>query len=121
MPADSLRLGLGDTLITYTDGVTDAINPQEEQFGLSRLMDLFATKPPTNAGATVNDVVAAVKRFAAEQDQFDDVTCLVLQRLAARITAVIRELLIPPQLDALGTMADTVAEVAAAEGLDTGS
>ena len=80
--ADTLQLGPGDTLVTYTDGVTDAMNPKEDQFGLGRLLELFATNPPTNAGNTVNDVVAAVKRFAAEQDQFDDVTCLVLQRLA---------------------------------------
>ena len=80
--AESIKMQVGDTFVAYTDGVTDAMSPQEEQFGLGRLMQLFAEKPPSHAGATVNDVVAAVKRFAAEQDQFDDITCLVLQRLA---------------------------------------
>jgi sigma-B regulation protein RsbU (phosphoserine phosphatase) len=70
----------GDFVLMYTDGVTDAINSQEEEFGVGRLTDLLAA----NAHRTPDDVVEEIKRalseFSGESVQFDDVTLIALKR-----------------------------------------
>ncbi len=75
-----LMLGIGETLVLYTDGVTEAENVDQEQFGNNRLQELFATTPPTSAADATKFVFDAVSDFAGEAPQFDDITCLVLRR-----------------------------------------
>lgn len=74
-------LAEGDSLILYTDGVSEAMNAEEEEFGLDRLMQVFAKNPPTSARSTNEAILQAVYDFAGETPQSDDVTCLVLQRV----------------------------------------
>ena len=77
---DSYRLSPGDTVILYTDGVTEAINSEEEQLGLSRLRETFELNPPTSAEDAGKRVINLVNEFAGDVPQFDDTTCLVLRR-----------------------------------------
>jgi sigma-B regulation protein RsbU (phosphoserine phosphatase) len=74
-------LGSGDTLILFTDGVTEANNPLYEEFSEARLLD-WANR---RAAGTANDLVAgirlAVQDFAAGAEQSDDLTVLVLRYL----------------------------------------
>ena len=68
----------GDALILYTDGVTEAMNEEQEEFGVDRLRDVFKNSPPVNAEDATERVFEAVHRFAGEADQSDDITCMVL-------------------------------------------
>ena len=68
----------GDTVIFYTDGVTEAMNSEEEEFGLDPLSEFFRTNPPENPEETTAAVFDAVNAFAGEMAQSDDITCLVL-------------------------------------------
>ncbi len=77
---DSYRLSRGDTVVLYTDGVTEAINSEEEQLGLSRLRRTFELNPPTSAEDAGKRVMELVNEFAGDVPQFDDTTCLVLRR-----------------------------------------
>ncbi len=77
---NSVYLAPGDTLISYTDGVTEAMNADGEQFGIERLRQTFADSPPQNAQDAVNKIFKAVYEFAAGTPQSDDITCLVLCR-----------------------------------------
>ena len=70
----------GDTVILYTDGVTEAINAKEEQLGLFRLRNEFADDPPSNAEDAGQRVIDLVNWFSEDVPQFDDTTCLVLRR-----------------------------------------
>ena len=76
----SVTLAPGDTLILYTDGVSEAMNSDGEEFGIDRLLNLFATNPPRNAQHANEAVLQAVAEFAGGHPQSDDVTCLVLRR-----------------------------------------
>ena len=69
----------GDTIVMFTDGVTEAINDQQEEFGLQRLLALFSGIPPTNPERNVEDIFLAVNDFANNLEQFDDITCVALQ------------------------------------------
>ena len=70
----------GDTLILYTDGVTEAINDEEEEFGLDRLCDLFAGAAPGTPEEVNAAIFDAVNVFANNTPQSDDITCLALRR-----------------------------------------
>jgi len=69
----------GETLLVYTDGVTEAADPDHDLFGEERLAGLPA-ELFESAHAVVEGVVAAVENFAASAEQADDITVLVLRR-----------------------------------------
>jgi sigma-B regulation protein RsbU (phosphoserine phosphatase) len=76
-----LRVSLpkGSNLVVYTDGVTDALNSKGEEFGEERLMSCCRALPKgANAKAISTLLSAAVIEWAADVEQFDDTTILVL-------------------------------------------
>ena len=77
---ESVTLAPGDTVVLYTDGVTEAMNADNQQFGLERLTEVFEGKPPENAQAANEAVFAHVRNFAGDAPQSDDITCLTLRR-----------------------------------------
>ncbi len=76
---NTVTLSPGDTVIFYTDGVTEAMNGEEEQFGLDPLSEFFQANPPQDPEQATAAVFEAVNSFAGDTPQFDDITCLVLQ------------------------------------------
>ena len=76
---DMLTLSPGDTAIFYTDGVTEAMNSDGEEFGLDRLRDLFAGSSPKSPEEAIQAIFEAVHTFAGDAEQSDDVTCLTLR------------------------------------------
>lgn len=72
-------LDAGETVILYTDGVTDAMNPANQRFGEARLREALAAAGP-GAAAAGDAIVKAVQRFVAERPQFDDITLVCLAR-----------------------------------------
>ena len=74
-------LNPGDTLVLYSDGLTDAQNADGEEFGEARLHDLLRSLAGQNASAIISRVLAAVEVFVNNTPQFDDMTILVLRRL----------------------------------------
>jgi len=77
----SLPFDDGDTLVLYTDGVTEARNGNDEQFGEARLRDCVRDG---SAQARVDAISEAVMRWSAVRD--DDVTVVVVRRERARIS-----------------------------------
>ena len=79
---DHVTLAPEDTLILYTDGVSEAMNAEGEEFGVERLRELFTNNPPSNAKEANEAVLQAVSEFAGDTPQSDDVTCLVIRRIS---------------------------------------
>ena len=75
---NSVTLSPGDTVIFYTDGVTEAMNGDKEEFETARLLKIFESVPPTNAQAANKAVFEAVHSFVGDTPQSDDITCLTL-------------------------------------------
>ena len=73
-----VQLAAGDTLVLYTDGVTEAENAQEEQFGESRLAETMLTHRHLPVPSLLGTIVSIVQSFSAGE-QTDDIT-LVLAR-----------------------------------------
>jgi len=75
----TVTLAHDDTVVLYTDGVTEAMNAEGEEFGVDRLQETFAASPPQDAQQANQTVFEAVHAFAGETPQSDDVTCLVFR------------------------------------------
>jgi phosphoserine phosphatase RsbU/P len=74
-----VELGAGDLLLLYSDGLEDAVNPQEEIFGIERLIDA-ASQPASSAQELLQKVFAAIEVFMAGARQYDDFTALAVGR-----------------------------------------
>ena len=75
---ESVQLSPGDTIVLYTDGVTEAMNLDGIQLGINRVRSIFTEAPPADAEEVGLEVVKAVVDFAQNAPQFDDITCLTL-------------------------------------------
>jgi sigma-B regulation protein RsbU (phosphoserine phosphatase) len=72
-------LAPGDTLFLYTDGVTEAMNPQQEFFSDQTLLETITGCPNKRVPEAIIDcVLKTVKAFAGEEPQSDDITMLAL-------------------------------------------
>jgi sigma-B regulation protein RsbU (phosphoserine phosphatase) len=78
---ESTRLEPGDTLLLYTDGVTEAINVNEEEYGEKRLEAALKNLTQENCQQIINSVKDDVKAFTGEAEQSDDITLLAIKRL----------------------------------------
>ena len=76
---DEVRLDIGDALFFYTDGITEACNTTDDEFGEDRLDVQLGEKRHSAMGDLVDVVVKAVEDFAIGMEQFDDMTCLALR------------------------------------------
>ncbi|MBN1563503.1 MAG: SpoIIE family protein phosphatase [Anaerolineae bacterium] len=74
------HLNVGDILVLYTDGITEVINSDEEEFGEARLENLVAANAQRPAEYIADLIMDAINTFAGEQDLFDDATLVVLKR-----------------------------------------
>ena len=79
-PNHTVQLDPGDTIVLYTDGVTEAMNGNREQFGVGRMHEVFAESPPENSEQAAQSIFKAVRDFVGDTPQSDDITCLVLRR-----------------------------------------
>ncbi|MCU1328290.1 MAG: serine phosphatase [Bryobacterales bacterium] len=75
------RLEHGDTLVIYSDGITEAADVTGEEFETDRLGKAVAKCRDLPAGAIVEEVNRAVSEFTAGVPQGDDITMIVARRL----------------------------------------
>lgn len=75
-------LSPGDIIFQYTDGVTEAVNGEEEIFGDERLLDACRKAHRENPEEFLGDVRQAMRVFSGKVEQFDDITmlCYIYQR-----------------------------------------
>ena len=76
---ETLELQPGETLVLFTDGVSEAFDPDQELFGEERLLAHLAQQPGRNAKETTLSVIDAVRRHAAGAKQSDDITVLAVR------------------------------------------
>jgi phosphoserine phosphatase RsbU/P len=73
-----LTLNAGDALILYTDGVSEAFNPQEECYGTDRLLVDAGAVAGQSASAMTKGLLQKVRAFAGSAPQSDDIAILAL-------------------------------------------
>ncbi len=76
----SITLNAGDFLLVYTDGVTDALSPAGDDFGMHRLEDVVLAHRDDSAAQLVAALESALERHIGETASFDDITLLAIRR-----------------------------------------
>ena len=79
-----LEVRSGDILFQYTDGVTEAMTVEREQFGNERLMEAVRSSPSDDPQVLLPHIRAQIDAFVKEADQFDDITMLGLKIHASK-------------------------------------
>jgi serine phosphatase RsbU (regulator of sigma subunit) len=77
-PESGIALLPGDKVVIYSDGVSEAHNAAEEQFGEERLAEAVAKNASADAGEMFRALEDAITAFTAGASQKDDLTLLVL-------------------------------------------
>ena len=75
------QLGLGDALILYTDGIAEAINPAEEEYGRKRLERVCVDRRSDSAADLAAAIERDVEEHAQGQPYHDDRTLVVVKRV----------------------------------------
>ena len=77
---ETVQLGPGDVLLLYTDGITDALDEQEEFFRLERLLGVAQANLGRSAQEIQDALLAEVHEFMGHEPQFDDIALLIVAR-----------------------------------------
>jgi len=73
-PECTITLNPGTQLLLYTDGITEAMDSREEEYGPARLIEHFL-----RPGACVDGLIAEIQRFGAGSDRADDATAVLIR------------------------------------------
>ncbi|EDN72735.1 Stage II sporulation E [Beggiatoa sp. SS] len=75
-----IQLQPGDGIVLYTDGITEALNPEMEHYEIERLCNVVSQSWHLTAQEIQQAVIADVKQYIDTQEVFDDITLLVLKQ-----------------------------------------
>jgi serine phosphatase RsbU (regulator of sigma subunit) len=73
-------INVGDVLVCYTDGITEATNGLEEPFGVPRLVNVVQSHRERSASAIIDAIMRSLLAFTGERPPFDDITLVVVKR-----------------------------------------
>jgi sigma-B regulation protein RsbU (phosphoserine phosphatase) len=114
-------LGPGESLLLYSDGVTEAMDPSETLYSDQRLESFLASNPGSSPRQIIGDLVTDVRHFASGAPQSDDITGLALLYFGA--TGQMREELdikLTNQLPEIERVNQTLTEFGQRHGLTPG-
>lgn len=69
----------GDLLLIFTDGLIEAENDREEEYGEARMVEMVFNSSKSGAGDLIKGLMASVEAFVGLAPQHDDITCLVMR------------------------------------------
>jgi len=79
MKEKELELAKNDLVLLYTDGVTECMNPKNEEFGLERVIRVLKNKGNTSPKDLCDYIYAALEEFRGQAEVHDDVTLVALR------------------------------------------
>ncbi len=79
MTLQRVSLEKNDMLVIYTDGITEAMNLQKEQFGEERLIQLIKENPELTPAEFVEKLNEAIAQFTRGAEQHDDITVVAIK------------------------------------------
>ncbi len=81
-PFRTFCLDKGDVLVVYSDGLTDAENPQQEMFGSERLLSIIRQEARSGSQALERTILKAIEEFTQGTPQTDDITFVLVERIS---------------------------------------
>jgi serine phosphatase RsbU (regulator of sigma subunit)/putative methionine-R-sulfoxide reductase with GAF domain len=84
MQSQSIHLRPGETIILYTDGVTEALNEDFDEYGLERLQVAARAAARRPAAEIVSHIRDTIRDHTGQTAQFDDMTLMIIKRLSMK-------------------------------------
>jgi sigma-B regulation protein RsbU (phosphoserine phosphatase) len=75
-----IELFAGDCVLFYTDGVREAVDSQDEEFGMERMSETFRSAAPLGAEAVLIRIQEDLRQFTGEGPQMDDITMVAIEK-----------------------------------------
>ncbi|MCK4539311.1 MAG: PP2C family protein-serine/threonine phosphatase, partial [Candidatus Krumholzibacteria bacterium] len=76
-----ISLEVGDTLLVFSDGISEARNPSDEEYCEERIVEVLTKNPHLDSAGIIDHIINDVNTFADSRDQMDDMTIVALKRL----------------------------------------
>jgi sigma-B regulation protein RsbU (phosphoserine phosphatase) len=76
-----LEMGKGDVLVAYSDGLTEAGNPQGEMLGEERVKKVIREEAPSGSERLEQKLLETIQAFTAGRSQTDDITIMIVERI----------------------------------------
>ena len=70
----------GDCVLFYTDGMREAVDANDEEYGMERMSEVFRSAAPMGAEMVISRMQEELRQFTGEGPQMDDVTLVVIER-----------------------------------------
>ncbi|MDD5655168.1 MAG: PP2C family protein-serine/threonine phosphatase, partial [Candidatus Omnitrophica bacterium] len=77
---EKIKLRKGDKVILYTDGATEARNPEFEMFGLPNLINSFKSHAHLPIQEVIQNIRQDIKDFISMAEQYDDITLVGIEK-----------------------------------------
>lgn len=87
-PTIKFNMGINDIFICFTDGLTESMNKNREEFGKERVMDILNNCADKNAQDILIEIKNALYEFTKDTPRDDDLTIIILKRCDANILNV---------------------------------
>ena len=78
---ETVQLSVGDILVIYSDGITEALNSRKQQFGEKRLLKVIQKRKNHSANEVIDAVFESVGNHILTYPQYDDMTMIVIKRV----------------------------------------
>jgi sigma-B regulation protein RsbU (phosphoserine phosphatase) len=75
------KMETNELIVIYTDGVTEAMNENNEEFGEDKLIELINIHQKKSSKEITDEIISNVKEHSANSPQFDDITLMVIKRV----------------------------------------
>jgi len=75
-----VSLNSGDCILFYTDGIKEAVGPNEEEYGMERMSEAFRNAAPLGAEAVLHRMQEELRKFTGEGPQMDDITLVAIEK-----------------------------------------
>lgn len=76
----SVPLERDDCLVLYTDGVTETLNSEGDEYGVDRMMQSVRASANDGASAIVKTIIEDVREFTGSVPQNDDITVIAIRK-----------------------------------------
>jgi sigma-B regulation protein RsbU (phosphoserine phosphatase) len=78
---ETIPFNPGDLLVIFSDGVTEALDANDEEFGQERLITVVRENWGNCAEELIEKIIQAVQLYAGQTPQADDITLVVMRRV----------------------------------------
>jgi sigma-B regulation protein RsbU (phosphoserine phosphatase) len=75
----TVQLQPNDGIVVYTDGITEALNENGEEWGLERMTALVQNETPKDPDQLIKSIHEALNRYVGAREQYDDMTLLAFK------------------------------------------